>query len=198
MIMATKKTTKRKRPAIKTPTDADSANPHPGTAQSATFKRLSKQPPPVTDDFEDYDQLKTALRFSKEEIDEALVRQPVLYEQVSSHLAYSINHRDLVREQQKRTEAFVANEIREQSEVKLTVKEVEAAVEQDQRYIDARESYKRASLWVDKWDGLKDSYRQRSAALRDLTQLHVTGHYQVGARSYEDAREAMAQKRRSV
>jgi len=168
------------------------------TIRSNTKPKTTPEPPAVVpeDFYNEYNDLRNALRFDKDGIDDALIMQPVLFEQVSSHLARAINRRDLVREQQKQVEAQVSSRVREDAEAKLTVKEVEAAVEQDAEYINAREVYKQASYWVDMWDGLKDSYRQRSAALRDLTQLHVTGHYQVGGRSYEDVRKEMAEQRR--
>lgn len=200
--MAKKKTTKKtpvksRRPRIGTATkkSAPIKDPEPAERDPLPARRSLSQELQASFQ-QEYAGLRDHLRFNKEEIDEALIEQPVLFEQVSSHLATAINRRDLSREEQKQVLARVADRVREEAETKLTVAQVEAAVEQDPSYISAREDYKTASYWVDKWDGLKDSYRQRSAAMRDLTQLHVTGHFQVGTRSYGDVRREMADQRR--
>lgn len=123
--------------------------------------------------------LQDAIRIDKYGLDEELVRQPATYLQVANGLALHTSYRDQAKDDLKQAEAEADQRVRarlEKNGVKITEPLVEREVDLDRSVGDARQRYRDACLEADKWSALRDAWLQRSYALKDLVQLHVSAY----------------------
>lgn len=149
--------------------------------------------------------LEEALKIDKHELDEAWVHQPDLFYRVTKTVELLISRRDAAKYRHQIVEAEVDELIREEArsrQAKITEREIDA---QKLLHKDVRTHYENFQYLVHevgKWDALKQSYLQRSYALKDLTMLHIKAYYgnqepeqSPRAAQYDINRRAMAEER---
>lgn len=160
------------------------------------------------DDF--IDEYEERLKFSMEALEEALEEQSDLFNDVSQRLALETSKRDGAKTDIVETEAMVDLEIRGDAAAegrKITEKEVDATKNVDNRVLESRKIYHKHSENVRRLEALKESFQQRSYALKELANLWVAGYYgdtsikegvsQVRESTAEKARRAQSEKRHS-
>lgn len=144
--------------------------------------------------------LREGLAIDKDQLDEELVRSPSTFYEVAEAHAYAISRRDQKKEKLKQEEGTLGTDIREQLTAKhgkCTVDMVDKALQTDPRYQELREDYLASCLECDRLEGLREAYRMRSHALRDLVQIHLSSHYvRDSEQSYEATRRIHAEARR--
>lgn len=147
----------------------------------------------------DLDYWRKRLRIDRDNLDEEVARQPTLFFGVCDAKAEALNERDMASERQKEVKATLFRKIERKSiredPKKKAAATINSEVEVHPEYIAAREEYKRAESDLDRWDGMKEAFRQRSSALRALVELHRDSAYQSSTISPE--RDRLAEARRS-
>lgn len=155
------------------------------------------------------EQLADGLHIDKHDLDEAWVAQPDIFWRVCEQLAKANNARDSNKVLRDQVIATVGAEKREDAEAEVKRKggrvnetAIAREIELDDRVVEAREQHQRLVHKAERWLGLKESYQQRSWALKDLTSLHLANYYQTnsGGHSRDEAadrnRQAGGQERR--
>lgn len=147
-------------------------------------------------EFEDY---KNLLYVDTSVLDEELVRQPVLYQQVSEQTVLLESQRDAAYEKIKQIDAELNIVLREEltaSGAKVTEAVVSSAVQSHPNHISAHEKYIELRTKASLFATLRDSFSQRSYMLRDLTTLHVSGYAMSSSISgtIKDSKEAAYEK----
>lgn len=135
------------------------------------------------------DQLADAVVIDKHSLDECWVEQPDIFWRVSDQLAKANNHRDRLKLERDRVITEVGAEKREDAEAEVErakkgrVSETAIAreIELDDRVVEARDNYQRAVYQAERWLALKESFQQRSYALKDLSNLHLANYYQTNS-----------------
>lgn len=135
------------------------------------------------------DQLADAVVIDKHNLDECWVEQPDIFWRVADQLAKANNARDKAKLERDRVITEVGAELREDHEAAVAragkgrVNETQLAreIEQDDRVVDARNEYQRLVYQAERWLALKESYQQRSYALKDLSNLHLAQYYQTNS-----------------
>ncbi len=196
------KTTTPAKPPTKAPADKPLEEDPPKQAPRKPKAKEVDYPTDQRVGDAELDRHRDLLRIDKDNLDEELVRQPTYFADVADRVAWSINVRDGVRELQKEVEARLFTYYKN-AEDKVTDKAATLLVEQDPQYIDCRTVYKQATADAMRWEGLREAWRQRGSVLRDLVQLHVTGHYQQTGMTFhpeikdaDEIKRKMAEQRR--
>lgn len=176
------------------------------TDKPARGREGDRDPYPMPELFEE---LKAGLRFSKNDLDSALIEQPVLFHRVSEEFAKAVSRRDEARNEREAVRARLDAVIRRQyakDSAKLTEAQLTAMIQGEEDFIEAQDNYSKLGHAADRWQALKEAFQQRSYVLKDMVQLYSANYYGdlVGSgarasakeRDYDNAREQLAERRR--
>jgi len=166
----------------------------------------------VADDwFGSLGRLESELSIDRHALDECLEKQPMLFYEVSKMLALTISQRDEAKQNLIMAESKADIKIRREAVNtgdKVTEREIDANKRLSPRVEEATASLNILQKNLHIVAGLKDAFEQRSRALKDMCGLYVSNYYSTastGGASHqlkeshgEDAREAMASKRRKL
>lgn len=156
----------------------------------------------------DMEQAKSALVIDKNLLDDELIKQPILYQEVAEQYAMAVSRRDAAHENVKRVDADLYKRIREAyaaEGVKATEAMVQNEITNHPEHIEAYDAYLECKQQADLWSSVKESFGQRSYAIRDLVELYLAGYFadsgmkprtSVGAeKQYEMKREVLEKAR---
>jgi hypothetical protein len=120
------------------------------------------------------------LKIDKYALDEGLVEQPETMQRACERYAMAISRRDWAKDLVKQTEAKLYLRIRDE----LTFKGEKMTEALLSAMVDAHEERAKAVReWVDaaqeatRWEGMKDSYKDRGYALKELSALHLASYF---------------------
>jgi hypothetical protein len=146
------------------------------------------------------EQLADGLEINKHELDEAWVLQPDVFWRVADGLARAISARDAYKLELAEIIANLDAQLRGEAEragAKITETAIARELDLAPKVIDARAQHQRLCHAADRWQALKESYQQRSYALKDLTSLHIANYYQNNSGGAGgEARDRVADKNR--
>lgn len=128
-----------------------------------------------------YVTLENGLRIDAFGLDNELVAQPHNYHEAAKACAMAISRRDGAKDTRDRVRAAAYGRIREVLErggSKVTEAMVNNEIALDKQVRKAEDDYRQACETSDLWDALRESWRQRSDALKALVQLHVSAYMQ--------------------
>lgn len=132
-------------------------------------------PTPTIESFKD------RLKIDRLSLDTELVEQPGLYYEICEQYAMAVSRRDQAHDGYKQVDAERSIRHREKlakNDAKVTEGRIREAVASDPKFLEAKATHVRASLEVEKWQALKESFQQRAWVLKDLTQLFISGYFQ--------------------
>jgi len=136
------------------------------------------------DQLSDYEQLRDALRIDKFNLDDELVNNPELVQRVGEQVEMAISRRDEANLDLKNAMAALDAVLREEAgDKKLTEKAIEQQINDSVKIIDMRKNIIRLTEKVGRWQALRESYRDRSSALKGLCSLHATNYFVVNSGS---------------
>ena len=175
--------------------------------------KLKKRTPAVILDMDhraEFSELREALEIDRDSLDEACLRQPVIFNEVSELHAMACSERDAAKESLATTDAKVAHVIRTSWNVageKYSEARVGDAVQMKTEHQEAYNHWSNLARRALYLGALKDSFDQRARMLSVLANLFVSGYFDrvVGKASQRDvargeagaAREAMRKARQS-
>ena len=140
------------------------------------------------------ERLEAALKFDKNRLDDALEEQAGIFHEIADELAIQISRRDQAKKYVTDIESQTIVEIRtaaREKDQKITDKEVEAQTQLDAFVIKASKMLAELSLIVGRLSALKESYVQRSYALKDLVALQINQYGVESASNVEGAKGAL-------
>lgn len=156
-----------------------------------------------------YDGLRSALQINKNELDDEISRQSVVFQEVCEAQARAVSIRDEFKTSCEEQYAISSSKIRiklEKSGERFTEAQIKESVATDKEYLDATADYLEAKKIADLLGGLRDAYDMRGKMLRELSHLFVSGYWSSvqikGAASDSKnaaaslAKEAMTEKRK--
>ncbi len=156
-----------------------------------------------------FSDLSDNLRIDEHDLDNECMAQPQRFNDAAQESARAASRRDEAKDVLKTVEAEVEFDIRKKAEAsgeKLTEPAVKAKVQLSARRQVAFKAYLEASLDADKWEALKESFKDRSFMVRELAGLWLAGYYaknsvegvskQRDDVEYEARKKALADKRR--
>lgn len=140
------------------------------------------------------EQLHDQLQIDKLALDDEVIRQPVLFYEVSEQLTDAIAARDMAKENLASVDADLYNHYRAKlSKVEkgrvtdsLVGSYVQASAEHEQAF----NAYLHAKTRADKLLVLKEAFSQRSYMLRDLVSLYSANYYEASSMKPTQAQEA--------
>lgn len=125
------------------------------------------------------DELRGALQIDKNDLDSAWIEHPVLFDRVSTQLTLAISLRDGAKLELNDGIAEVDAQIRDELDVKkMTERAIEQEINLKPRIKRLRQEYNGLVFKADQWAALKESYQQRSYALKHIVELYVAGYFQ--------------------
>jgi hypothetical protein len=138
------------------------------------------------------DDLRDGLRIDKNDLDNALMDQPDAYWRVSEAYVMACSRRDEMKYDIEQASAELDKQFRreaEKSDEKLTEKSLTAQIETSPKIITLRKEYAQMRLKADLLSAMKESYADRSKALRELSQLYSSNYFTVntGSRARDEA-----------
>lgn len=147
-----------------------------------------------------YDRLQGELRIDRDALDEESVRQPNSFFHASEGHAYALSRRDKSKQSLEVTVAELDRDVRDAMVTegeKVTEALVKAQIIREQDYHRAHGIYLDACLEADRWEALRNAYRQRADALRGLIQLYQSGYFGevTGAGERREARSRLDDRR---
>jgi hypothetical protein len=155
------------------------------------------------------EQFQSALKIDKHNLDEALLQQPDIFYRVSEGFAYAISLRDRAKSKLAEVSAeqsLVERRKAKQDDEKITEDGLKARIALNDKVQDAQQDYHASALVADRWQGMKESWQQRSYVLKDMVGLYSAGYYSdkvsdttkrgVADARYEDNRKALADARK--
>jgi hypothetical protein len=144
--------------------------------------------------------LRDQLKFDKEALDEAVMCQPVLFDQVAEQYIILVSQRDLAKMNLERVEDDLALHVRKFFELKRgrkpTEGEVISSVRSQKDYRKAEDEYMRLVGKTAEWATLKESFTQRGHALRELCNLYSDEYWQKTSQKGGHTTERYAQRGR--
>lgn len=123
---------------------------------------------------------KDGLRIDKDDLDSAIVKQSVLFYNVSQELVSAKELRDQAKDEMERVESGVSSDFRTElsdKKEKVTEARLRELVLNDSEFQDARTVYLMMRNKVDSWESLKEAYSQRSFMIRELAHLWSANYY---------------------
>lgn len=126
------------------------------------------------------EELKGLLQIDKNNLDEAVQRQPVLYYMVAQKHALALSQRDEAYDRIKTVDAELSLDLREdfgEKGIKFTEGTIQAAILDHPDHKAAVKDHNHLKYVCDELLALKESYSQRSYMLRELVELYVSGYY---------------------
>ena len=130
--------------------------------------------------YDDVHQLELGLRIDQNALEVALQEQPELFHRVSKALAVEISLRDEAKQLLAETEAEVDLSIRKENhkkEIKMSEAEIAANKRMDSDVKADATTYLNLCKTTNKLIVLKESFQQRSYALKELVSLYVANYY---------------------
>lgn len=157
--------------------------------KAVSDKEISNACYVINEDFDErLEELQEALKIDQAALDEMILYQAVLYEEVSSRLAYVTSMRDAAKQTLQLVEAKTYRLLRKSltSNQKITEKELEYRVRSSSSVIEATQEYLDLGHKVGKWTALKESFQQRSYMIRELAQLQLSHFFGTNSISSRD------------
>lgn len=134
-----------------------------------------------------------AIAIDKNALDDEFIHQGELFHRVSDRLAITISMRDekkdYVRELEASTDQTIRSEALENDE-RMTEAQIKQRITLDRGVQAANAQLAELNRQVNRLAALKESFIQRSHALRELNALYLAGYYGVGTGSHKGARNA--------
>jgi hypothetical protein len=131
-------------------------------------------------DAEAYDALTKSLRIDRDSLDEEAVRQPNDYFHASEGHVQALSRRDKLKHDLEVTVAELDKDVRDAMVAegeKVTEAQVKAQITREQDYHRAQRNYLDACLEADRWEALRNAYRQRADMLKSLVQLYQSSYF---------------------
>lgn len=128
----------------------------------------------------DFDEFKQYLKINRMQLDTEIEQHPTLLFEVSEAYAKAVAVRDTSKEELKGLSAELYAKHRKmlaRSEEKVTEGMVNAAVQQDDKYLEAQTALIEADESVGKLSALKDAFHSRGYMLRDLASLYLANYF---------------------
>lgn len=155
------------------------AKPKSTPARGGARASPQRREVPDTPDRVNIDELAEKLAIDQHDLNSALIVQPGAMQDVGDALAFAISVRDACKDELKLEEAYADERVRSSVPAgeKVTETYVAKQVLLDSKYQDAQKRLRDAELRVGRLAALKDSFNQRSYAIKDLVTLHHTAYY---------------------
>ena len=152
-------------------------------------------------DEDDYKALQVGLKIDRDALDEESIVQPNNFYHASEGHVTALSRRDRLKHDLEVTVAELDKDVREamvSEGEKVTEAQVKAQITREGDYHKAQRSYLNACLEADRWEALRNAYRQRADMLKGLIQLYQAGYFGevVGSAERRDARSRFDDKRR--
>ena len=146
----------------------------------ARVKTARVETPREAEDYDDLQELESALAIDQHALDEALREQPEHFYRVSKAYAMEVSRRDAAKQALGDAEAAADLAVRQEAQDndrKITEGEVRATVQTMKQVVAARSRLHALSETAGKLAALKEAFGQRSYALKDLVGLFLANYY---------------------
>ena len=147
------------------------------------------------------DSPKTLLAIDKHNLDEEVIRQPMLQYDASERYAYVVSYRDALKDDIKKLSAELYLQYREslsKAETRVTETLIQANVDIDEELVALKIALGKAVLDVDKLVALKDAVFQRGFMLKELCSMYLHDYYAKEAHHTQAARDVDVAKNREL
>lgn len=125
--------------------------------------------------------LQSQLQIDKMVLDDEVIRQPMLFFEVSDQLTEAMAERDAAKEELAAVDAELDQKLRKKlavGQTRVTEGLITSHVLVSPEHEKAFSAYLEAKKRSDKLEALKDAFKQRSFMLRDLVALHAANYYE--------------------
>ena len=148
-------------------------------------------------------ELEDALPIDKHDLDEAHVRQPQLFYEVSKGLAEANANAEMAKLAKEQTYAELDQVIRDQAGAaseKITEPGVKQAIVRHPKMQKAETLLIQTKRIAENWQGMMDAFRQRSYHLKGLVELYTANYFvsESGGKAAGAAREGAAARIRAT
>lgn len=143
-------------------------------------QRLQRTRSPLQDSEDLLQEYSESLLIDKYSLDVSIIEQPTVYNNVGVGYANAMSARDFARAELDRAKAEADREVRNQAlddNIRITEAQIANRILEDEIYQAANRDYLNWKALTEKWLVLKESFGQRSYALRDMCQLWISGYY---------------------
>jgi len=140
-----------------------------------------------------FDDLKKNLAIDKTVLDDEVIRQPVLFFEISEQVTIAIAERDAAKEELAYIDAELNAHYRttlKGTVTRVTDNQILSHIQRDKDHIAAFDTWAAAKLKADKLLALKEAFQQRSYMLRDLVSLYSANYYETTSMKPTQAQEA--------
>lgn len=120
------------------------------------------------------------LKIDPNDLDNACLRQPVLFDIYSQHLVALAKFKDEIKLSLDQTSARLDGVIREAASAegkKLTEAMVQNEITRNIQYADLQQKYLNACVDVEEMKAIKDAFLQRRDMLKLLTEQYISGYW---------------------
>lgn len=135
------------------------------------------------------------LEIDRDSLDSALIEQPQLIQEVGERFVEAVSERDYLYDEVSRVDANLDSDVRADLEEELGKKPTEAMVSSSiithDDHIEIKDKYLQSKKDAEAWRILRDSFMERSKALRELGNLYMSGYFAID--SVSDDKEGNAQ-----
>lgn len=143
-------------------------------------------------DADTYEDLQSRIKIDRGMLDEEVIAQASNYFHVSEGYAMAVSRRDAQKHNLEVQVAELDRDVRDSmvSEgEKVTEALVKAQITREPDFHRSHSAYLSACLEADRWEALRNAYRQRADMLKSLVQLHQSGYFGevTGAAERQDA-----------
>lgn len=135
--------------------------------------------------------IELSLPINKHRLDDELEIQADIHYRLASKVADLNEKVSISKEDLKICEAGMVKKVTK-DDVKLTVKQMDAAVQLSERYQEAANAYRTAQYELEKAQGLLDAWRQKGFALKVLADLSMASYYAVDSTTERKERLSVA------
>jgi len=128
----------------------------------------------------DISELNKCLYIDEHNLDQELIKQPVIFNEISQAYAESASIRDQLKYEVEKAYADVSLAVRAEfleEGRKVTEDLVVQTTLIDEAYVESQTAYLEAKRVCEEWSSLKEAFIQRSFMLRDLVSLYLGGYY---------------------
>lgn len=139
------------------------------------------------------DELQKQLAIDKSVLDDEVIRQPVLFYEVSEQLTNALAERDAAKENLANVDADLDSHWREhlnKAKTRVTDKMVLSWVQTSEEHEEAFKGFLTAKHKAEKLLALKEAFQQRSYMLRDLVSLYSANYYEDASMKPSRAQDA--------
>lgn len=153
-------------------------------------------------DDETYRHLRAGLKIDRDALDEEVISQPNEFFHASEGYVVAAGRRDRKKHDLEVEIAQLDKDVRDSMTAdgeKITEALVKAQINREPDFQRAHSEYLVACLEADRWEAMRNAYRQRADMLRSLVQLHQAGYFGevTGSSERRYARDRFDEKRRS-